>query len=231
MIHASSTRTQRVHDFVARGRMVPVPVIHRKFFAHATRNAASKFTGQEVRKGYLNRYRLTGNRFYFTPGPCLVRKMNLPASFAKKVPPQRFLQELGSLYYCSLSTVERTRLLRAELSSLYPWIPQKKLQRPYYLHTEGDTTRLATIRVEFSQSAYNIHKKHKKELHQFRDTSLEFRTLCETDGFLLAIITASDRTRDKLIAEIERDVWFPPCVVFSCPDLLEFVPQGSSRHA
>ena len=208
----------------ARNRITLRSVIHRLFFPDCTTlTAVTRVTSALCAEGHLNRYPLIGKRVYFTPGPRAARCLNLHYSYARKLPKQRLVQELGALAYNCLGEQLHKRLLPAELKKQHPWIPQRHLYyRPFHMHKDGNHCRLATIHVELSSSPRDAVIKHTKLLRAYRAIA-GFRHLLERDGFLCVVIVATPEARDAFVDEILNCPLYSLCHVMAYPDLQNFV--------
>ncbi len=225
----AEVRDEAIIDHVDRNRITLRLVLEMLFFAHCkkTRNAITQVTSRLCKEGSLNRYKLLANSFYFTLGPCAVRKN--PArrmSQTKRLPPARLPIELGSLEYCCLTGVVRKRLLPQEVARAYPQLPKElRWQHPYYIDHDGDTRRLAMVRVELSGSAGFIIAKHKKNFYQY-GAHPGLRSMLDQGQLMIVVVSPNKDVLSRFAELLEGDPFYPPCRLFECPDLWNFIPRG-----
>jgi hypothetical protein len=150
-----------------------------------------------------------------------VRKWNLSPRRTQALGKQALATEFAALVYCCLQTHVRKRLLPQEIKRHYPWFPDHHMHRPYYFDREQGLRRLATIRVELSNSAQHIVWKHSQEIYNYRSIP-EFRRLIDDGQVAYVIITPTPQMRDQISEQLHGAKWFVPSCVFDLPELVHF---------
>ena len=226
---SANSRHDHILAHVRRNRITTPEALHRLFFQGATRNSVTQCTTALVESEYLNRHPLFGKRTYFTLGRRAVRKWNISPRRTQALGKQALATEFATLAYCCLQEHVRKRLLPHEIKQHFPWFPDHHMHRPYYLDHGDGARHLATIRVELSDSAQHIVRKHSQELYNYRNI-IEFRRLIDLGQFVLVIITASAHMRDQIRDELDCAGWFVPSCVLDYPELIHFCHQKELDH-
>ncbi len=211
-------RDNHILDFHYRMGIGTVPVLHRMFFPTRTLNAVSQVTTRLVKDGYLARHPLWHKSKYYTLGKRCIRLFDAPRR--KTIPrgEQVLPVDLGTLLFCCSGEKIYKRLLPQELVSLFPWFPKQYSAQPFCMTNFDGKKRLAQIKVELTEYPHLILKKHRQQLHTFREIQ-PFRELIEQDGFMVITITTTPERREALLEEIKNDPWYPLAAVYDHPDL------------
>jgi len=217
-------RDYEIFDHVMRYRLTTREVLHRLFFSDSEPNAVTKVTSRLTRSKFLNRYELYPSRSYFTLGPKSASFLGVAYKRTRDLGPLAKAREFGVLSYCCLSEQLRERLAVRELSERHPDLLQGGLDNShYYLHNDGNVTRLAYIRVDLGGSVDHILRKCRDDITaRLRFDSFEH--LMNNDRFAIAIVTG----RKEKVARIrdatdQRKDWPVAFYVEAVPELVELV--------
>ena len=229
-----SKRDQKIIELVHRYRLMLPSILHKRFFSHASLNAVTQVTRRLVAQEYLTKHTLLAQRKYFRPGPAAVKKRaGWRTSETKKLPPQTIPVELAALLYCC--DAGQHRLTPREVVETYKDFPPELLwQHPYFIDDDGESKRLAMIRVELSASPPSILKKLKKSIYRLNDEYPGFRSLYDSDQLKLVVVSpnnellfgTSEEKEDpnSLYCLLQKEQWIPDTHLYPLPDLLHFVP-------
>ena len=218
-------RDWEILDHLARYHMTTPDVLHRLFWHDDDgRTAVTKVTSRLSDYGYLTRHSFIHPKSYFGLGPNGTKALGIPKSRSKHLGPQALCASYGVLAYCCLQEVRQERLTVRELQDHNPEYVQKGVESsPYYLHTEGERTSLAFIRVDGGGSVDHVVRKCKRDF-QRRHKLAAFRELIEQGRFDIAVVTGVV-PQDAKAKEIEEALQCQNLPVrfhvASVPDLVE----------
>jgi hypothetical protein len=200
-------RDYEMFHHVMRYHMTTREVLHRLFFSDAEENAVTKVTSRLVRHGYFNRYELYPPRTYFVLGSLAASLMGISPKKTKEFGPQALIREFATLAYCCLAEQPRKRLMVRELQEHHSCYLQRNLDSShYYLDNDGQTTRLAHIRVDYGGPPDHIVRKCKQDIDD-RYAQESFRQLIDAGGFLVAIVTAREEKAAAIHEALKRHDW------------------------
>jgi hypothetical protein len=224
-------RDYEILDHLRRYRMTTREVLHRLFFSDSELNAVTKVTSRLVDHGFLNRYELYSGRSYFVVGPEAIKLFGLSPKKCRAIGTQALPREYGILLYCCMANTPRERLLVSELQQKVPNFTGKRSDcGHYYLDHDGETVRLAHIRVDQGGPPDHVIRKCREDLEmQLRIAAV--RTLIEQDRYLVAIITATEEKAAAIREAIERHSWNVRFRVEAVEDLAQLLASGSSSRS
>jgi hypothetical protein len=218
-------RDYEIFQHVMRYHMTTREVLHRLFFSDSEENAATKVTSRLTLHGYFNRYDLYPPRTYFVLGPQAVRIMGVSPQKTKAFGPQALIREYATLAFCCLSPEPRTRLSVRELQERHAQLLQGKLDSShYYLDNDGQTTRLAYIRVDFGGPPEHVVRKCKQDIDD-RYPHPAFKELIDSDRFLIAVVTAREEKAAAIHDAIKRQTWQNRFRIEVVPDLVHLITR------
>lgn len=149
-----SDRDHDILQHLMRYRLTTREVLHKLFFADSDLNAVTKVTSRMTTHGYLSRYEFIQPRTYHVLGPEAARLLGISQNKTKDLGPQALYTEYGTLAYCCLGQTLRERMLVREVRERYAPLLHRKIDSShYYLDNDGQTTRLAYIRVDHGGSS------------------------------------------------------------------------------
>ena len=217
-------RDYDIFEHVMRYRLTTREVLQRLFFPDSELNAVTKVTSRLVEHGFLNRYELYPNRSYFTLGPKSASFLGISRKKTKEIAGYAKAQEFGILSFCCLAEKLRERLTVRELSERFPDLLHGGLDNSrYYLDHDGQTTRLAYIRVDGGGSIDHILRKCRDDIAA-RLRLEPFEHLMNHQRFALAIVTAREEKAEKIRHAVSlRSDWPVVFYVEAVPELVELV--------
>lgn len=222
-------RDYEILDHLRRYRMTTREVLHRLYFSDSELNAVTKVTSRLVDHGFLNRYELYSGRSYFVVGPESAKLLGLSPKKCKPIGTQALPREYGILLYCCTTDTPRERLLVSELHERIPNFTGKRSDcGHYYLDNDGESVRLAHIRVDQGGPPDHVVRKCREDLElQLRIAAV--RTLMEQDRFVIAIITATQEKAAAIREAIQRHTWSVRFRVEAVEELAQLLASASSN--
>ena len=218
-------RDYEILQHLGRYHITTREVLHRLFFSDSEENAVTKVTSRLTLHGFLNRYELYFPRTYFTLGPQATLLLGATPKKCHELGPQALIREFGTLAYCCLSQESRTRLTVSEIRERHPQLLQHGFDSShYYLDNDGETTRLAHIRVDYGGGLEHIVRKCHDEI-ETRYESAVFKQIIDNDRFLVAIVTAHQDKVNAIHEAVKRQKW--PCRfrIEAVPDLANLITR------
>ena len=200
-------------------------VLHRLFFSDSEENAVTKVTSRLTLHGFLNRHELYFPRTYLTLGPQATRLMGVSPKKCHELGPQALIREFGTLAFCCLSLESRTRLTVSEIRDRHSQLLLGGFDSShYYLDNDGETTRLAHIRVDYGGAPDHIVRKCMQDIQRRYETPA-FKQIIDGDGFLVAIVTAHQDKVNAIHEAVKRQKW--PCRfrIEAVPDLAHLITR------
>lgn len=200
-------RDYEIFQHLLRYRLTTREILHQLFFSDSEPNAATKVTSRLVLHDYLRRYDLFPPRSYFVVGPQAARFLGISSKKAASLGPQALMREYGTLAFCCLSKEPRQRLTVSELQQRYPQLLAGGLDSShYYLDNDGQTTRLAYIRVDHGGPPDHVVRKCREDFDaRYRHEA--FRPVIDNDRFLIAVVTATQEKATAIHEAIKRHNW------------------------
>jgi len=170
-------------------------------FAEQSLNAVTKVTARLCQQGWLRRYPLIPPEDYFTLGPAAVRDLGYANRRSEPLGSQALPIDYAVLLYGSHG--QRTRLRKAELSALFPWLPVELTHAPYCRSQSGV---LDLIRVDLGGSPQHVAKKAAADC-SVRWEIEGFRELVEQQRFQMVILTTTSSKARLIRQAIESASW------------------------
>jgi hypothetical protein len=219
-------RDNDIFEHVLRYRLTTRDVLHRLYFADAEPNAVTKVTSRLCKHALLSAHRFETfpSRSYYALGPEGARLLGVSSKRAKPLGVQALPIEFATLMYCAADS-GRERLTRRELEEHHPHylVPGVDAGR-YYLDREGETTRLAYIRVDCGGAVDHVVRKCRGDLEE-RQGHASFASLIERGQFLIAVVTGREEKATAIREAIRRHQWPIRFRVEVVPELLQLMPR------
>lgn len=221
-------RNRAILDFVARHRGVPTDVLHDKFFSGLSQSAASQVLARLEQADQLHSQKFNGNRKLWRLGKAAVKRYGLRTAHSRALPPTRVPVELGALDFCMEK--QQHRLTPRELVRHYQSYPKQLLfKHPYYVDDDGETKRLAQIRVELSVNPISVIKKHKNSFFKCCDKYQAFRALYDNDHLMFVVVSPFERLLTALADQIAQAPWYPTRRLYHSARLASFLQEEPSH--
>jgi hypothetical protein len=218
-------RDYEIFEHLTRYHITTREVLRRLFFSDSEENAVTKVTSRLTLHGYLNRYELYPPRTYFVVGPRAASLLGISPKKTKELGPQSLIREYATLAFCCLGTERRERLSVSEIRKRHEQLLQPKLDSShYYLDNDGETTRLAYIRVDYGGPPEHIVRKCKEDLAD-RYCHQAFKELIDSDRFLIAIVTARKEKAAAIHEAIKLRQWPNRFRIEVVPDLVNLITR------
>lgn len=220
-------RDDEIFEHVLRYRLTTREVLHRLYFAECEPNAVTKVTSRLCRHGLLNvhRFDAAGARSYYLLGPEGARLLGASRKRIEPLGVQALPIEYGTLLFCTAAE-GRERLTRRELQEHHPeyLVPGLDASR-YYLDRDGETTRLASIRVDCGGGVDHVVRKCRGDLGE-RQRHDPFARLIERGQFLIAVVTARAEKAEAIRAALRRHHWPIRFRVEVVPELAPLIAEA-----
>lgn len=151
--------------------------------------------------------------------------MGISTKKTRELGPQALVQEYATLAYCCLAAQQRTRLTVSEIRQKSPDLLQEGLDSShYYLDNDGETKRLAFLRVDFGGTPENIVRKCKDDL-EVRYPYSAFKDLIDNDRFLIAIATGREEKSAAIHECLKRHSWPVKFRIEVVSDLVQLIAR------
>lgn len=194
-------RDEQILQLTDRFRLGTNMAYRQVLFEKQSLNAVTKVTARLCQQGWLRRYPLIPPDDYFTLGPTAVRSLGYANRRSEPLGSQSLPIDYAVLLYGTHG--QRTRLLKSELSSSFPWLPDELTHTPYCRSNGGV---LELIRVDLGGSPQHVAKKAatdcsvRWELH-------EFQKLVDQQRFQMVILTTTNSKARLIRQAVEATSW------------------------
>jgi len=218
-------RDQAIIEFHVRHHGVPTDVIQDKFFSGLSQSATSQVLSRLKQKQQLASQKINGNSKLWRLGRATVKRYGLRTARSKPLPATRIPIEIGALDFCIEK--QQHRLTPRELVKLYPSYPKQLLfKHPYYVDDDGETKRLAQIRVELSANPISVMKKHKHSLFKCCDEYKAIRRLYDNEEMMLVLISPFEHLLVALSDQIVKAPWYPTRRLYPSKRLARYLREN-----
>ena len=218
-------RDYDILEHLMRYRMTTREVLHQLFFPESEINAVTKVTSRLVRHKFLSKFELLPSHSYFVIGPEAAKVLGVSPNKCKAIGPQALLREYGTLLFCCKGEPARERLRVSEIRHKQPDLLHRGIDSShYYLDNDGETVRLAYIRVDHGGQPDHIARKCEEDISR-RSSIPALASMIDADRFMIAIVTGHANKAEDIRECFRRRKW----PVFFRVEVVEELAQLISR--
>jgi hypothetical protein len=201
---ALAERDRKVIDHVARYRVTTIPALMKAVLQGLSANAVAKIANRLAAADYLQKFTLLHPTRYFVLGHKAAAMLGRSGRQGTAPGSQSLPTDFAVLAYATLGGQSRPRMLRSELTSLCPWLPDRLAAAPHCYDPRLKTIEL--VRVDLGGSAAHVARKCVSDLRE-RLTIPEFARLVADHGFRSVVITATREKAAAIRQAMNRHEW------------------------
>lgn len=194
-------RDEQILQLTDRFRLGTNLAYRQVLFAKQSLNAVTKVTARLCQQGWLRRYTLIPPEDYFTLGPTAVRSLGYANRRSEPLGSQSLPIDYAVLLYGTHG--QRSRLLKAELTESFPWLPDELTHLP---HCRSSSGVLELIRVDLGGSPQHVAKKAAADCSARWELD-EFRKLVDQQRFQMVILTTTSSKARLIRQAVEAASW------------------------
>ena len=194
-------RDEQILQLTDRFRLGTNMAYRQVLFEKQSLNAVTKVTARLCQQGWLRRYPLIPPEDYFTLGPTAVRSLGYANRRSEPLGSQSLPIDYAVLLYGTHG--QRSRLLKTELSELYPWLPDELTHTP---HCRSNSGVLELIRVDLGGSPQHVARKAAADCSARCELD-EFHKLVDQQRFQMVILTTTPSKARLIRQAVEAASW------------------------